>query len=69
MVLSYVLYKNAIVDLCYYFYICINIKINLFLKTAFNSKKKVLSIVRERCFLWLLKTPFTNRGYLLNFII
>lgn len=36
MVLSYVLYKNAIVDLCYYFYFCINIKINLFLKSVFQ---------------------------------
>lgn len=50
MVLSYVLYKNAIVDLCYYFYFCISIKINLFLKTAFNSKRKVFSIAIEDTF-------------------
>lgn len=50
MVLSYVLYKNAIAALYYYFYFCISIKINLFLKSAFNSKRKVLSIAIEDTF-------------------
>lgn len=69
MVLSYVLYKNAIVDLCYYFYFCINIKINLFLKSVFSIYRTTFLSVVESSFQSMLKEPFSNEGYLLNFII